>query len=218
MWIVGVQGIAIQEIDCEVDLLLGNNVPKALQPTEVKGNDQNGPYVVRTALGWTVNGPLGRSDAQETTANFIRADRELENLFKCFCDRELNDVEDRIAMSCEDKQALSVMKESIKLKDGHYELALPWKNPPPWNRPLVERRLSLLKKRLENDDQLLKKYSAFMNDLFEKGYARKGYQTNSVINEATPPGIFLITLSFTLKNRTKYVLFSTALLNMEERR
>ena len=100
----------------------------------------------------------------------------MENLFKRFCDREFNDVEDGIAMSCEDKRALSVMKESIKLKDGHYELALPWKNPLPslpWNRPLVERRLNLLKKHLENDDQLLKKYSAFMNDLFEKGYARK---------------------------------------------
>ena len=68
------QGIVIPKIDCEVILLLGNDVPKALQPTEVKGNDQNGPYAVRTALGWTVNGPLGRSDAQETTANFIHAD------------------------------------------------------------------------------------------------------------------------------------------------
>ena len=70
------QGIAIPEIASEVGLLLGNDVSKALQPTEVKSNDQNGPYAVRTALGWTVNGPLGRSDAQETTANFVCADRE----------------------------------------------------------------------------------------------------------------------------------------------
>ena len=119
------QGIAIPEIDCEVGLLLGSDVPKALQPTEVKGNDQEGPYAVRTALGWMVNRPLGRSDTQETTVNFICADRELDNLFKRFCGREFNDVEDGIAMSCEDKRALSVMKESIQLKDGHYELALP---------------------------------------------------------------------------------------------
>ena len=85
-------------------------------------------------------------------------------------------MDDEIAMSCDDKRALSVMEETIQLKNGHYELALPWKNPPPSlprNRPLAERRLKLLKKRLEKDDELLKKYSTFMNDLLEKGYARK---------------------------------------------
>ena len=170
------QGIAMPEIDAEVSLLIGNDVTKALQPTEIRGSDHEGPYAMKTALGWTVNGPLGRVGAQESTANIIHADRELDNLFRRFCNREFDDVDNDIAMSCDDKRALSVMQETIQLKDGKYELALPWKNPPPSlpkNRPLAERRLKLLKKRLEKDDDLLKKYSTFMDDLLEKGYTRK---------------------------------------------
>ena len=79
-------------------------------------------------------------------------------------------------MSCDDRRALSVMENTIQLKDGHYELALPWKNLRPAflkNRPLAKRRLKFLKKRLENDSELLLKYSTFMDNLLEKGYARK---------------------------------------------
>ncbi len=31
---------------------------KALEPEEVNRSVKDGPYAVRTALGWTVNGPL----------------------------------------------------------------------------------------------------------------------------------------------------------------
>ena len=68
------------------------------------------------------------------------------------------------------------MNESVQLKDGHYELALPWKNPQPSlpnNKPIAVRRLMLLKKRLTKDNDLYQKYSAFMQDLLQKGYARK---------------------------------------------
>ena len=169
-------GITTPEVDAEVSLLIGNDVPKALQPIEIRGSDDEGPYAVRTALGWTVNGPLGRVGERESTANPIQADQGLEDLFRRFCNREFDDVDDDNAMSCDDKRALSVMENTIQLKNGHYELALPWKNPPPTlpkNRPLAERRLKFLKKRLENDSELLAKYSTFMDDLLEKGYARK---------------------------------------------
>lgn len=68
------------------------------------------------------------------------------------------------------------MKESIQLKDGQYELSLPWKiSPPslPWNRPVTGRRLKVFKIRLENDNNHLKKYSTYMDDLTVKDYARK---------------------------------------------
>ncbi len=68
------------------------------------------------------------------------------------------------------------MESTIHLKDGHYELALPWKNPPPSlpkNKPLAERRLKFLKKRLEKDGEPFKKYSTFMDDILERGYARE---------------------------------------------
>ena len=103
---------------------------KTKQPKKVVESNSDGPYAMRTVWGWTVNGPLGRSDHQAATANFIQSN-ELEKIFRQFCNREFNDVEDDVAMSCLDKRALKIMEESVRLKDDHYELALPWKNTQP---------------------------------------------------------------------------------------
>lgn len=44
------------------ELLIGSNVLKALEPLELVCSVNDGLYVVRTLLGWTVNSPLtGRS-------------------------------------------------------------------------------------------------------------------------------------------------------------
>ncbi|KAK3741635.1 hypothetical protein QZH41_008310 [Actinostola sp. cb2023] len=81
------------------------------------------------------------------------------------------------------------MEESAKMKDGHYEIALPWRAYPPElpnNKVAAERCLSLLKKRLTKDPLLHGKYSAFMEDLQKKGYAQKGpYLTNTLVGVLT---------------------------------
>ena len=41
-----------------VDLLIGNNVPKATEPWEVINYVNDGPYAVLTVLGRSINGPL----------------------------------------------------------------------------------------------------------------------------------------------------------------
>ena len=48
-------------------------------------------------------------------------------------------------MSQEDKRALTIMEESAELRDGHYEIELPWKvSPPdlPNNKTVAEHRIS----------------------------------------------------------------------------
>ena len=86
-------------------------------------------------------------------------------------------MDPKAAMSQEDQRALRNMQDSVKLKNGHYEIALPWRNPPPIclpdYKPLAELRLKLLKGRLEKGQGLFQKYSAFVSDLMEKGYAQK---------------------------------------------
>ncbi len=69
-------------------------------------------YAMRTVWGWTVNGPLGQNGHQDATTNFIQSN-ELEKSFRRFCNREFNDVEDDVAVSCHDKRALKVMEESV---------------------------------------------------------------------------------------------------------
>ena len=79
-------------------------------------------------------------------------------------------------MSQEDKKALSVFEESVHLKNGHYEVEIPWKNYPPClpnNRPVAEHRLKLLKKKLTRNPYMCDKHSNFICDLVDKEYAGK---------------------------------------------
>lgn len=78
------QGVVLEDIDSEVDLQIGNDVPIALQPKVVKESDSGGTYAVRTSWRWTVNGPLGRNSHQNATTNFIGSD-ELKESFREFC-------------------------------------------------------------------------------------------------------------------------------------
>lgn len=50
----------IPEIDTEVGLLIGNDVPKALEPREVRMSQDQGPFAIKTVFGWMINGPLGQ--------------------------------------------------------------------------------------------------------------------------------------------------------------
>ena len=81
-----------------------------------------------------------------------------------------------MSMSQNDRRALEIMESTVKLSNSHYEIALPWKNNPPClenNKSQAESRLQLLKRRLQRDEILLKKYKDFMDDLLRKNYAEK---------------------------------------------
>lgn len=55
--------VRIPCIQAEVDLLIGSNAPKMLEPWEVINSQGDGPYAIRTALGWVINGPLHTYDS-----------------------------------------------------------------------------------------------------------------------------------------------------------
>ena len=173
-------GIEIPQIDADVGLLIGSDVPEALQPLEVRRSNNGGPFAARTIFGWVLNGPLGRTLNQSPTSNLVDASFKLElnQQFESFCNMEFNDsiYDPKTSLSQNDRKAIKIMEASVKHKDGHYEIALPWKNYPPCledNKRLAEHRLSLLKKRLQRDSALLSKYAAFMEDLLSKGYAQR---------------------------------------------
>ena len=56
------RGIQLPKIDACIGLLIRNDVPKALQPKEIRECKDQGPYAVRTIFGWTINGPLERKE------------------------------------------------------------------------------------------------------------------------------------------------------------
>jgi hypothetical protein len=167
----------ITRINASIGLLIGNDAPRALEPREIKECEGSGPYAVRTVFRWTINGPLGRNSQTCRSTNYIRSDHTLSTQFEKFCNVEFNDstFDSKLAMSIEDSRAFNIMENSIRLHNGHYEIALPWKNSPPRlpnSRPLAEHCLKLLKKRLVKDPDLFSKYATFMDDLVDKGFAR----------------------------------------------
>ena len=102
----------------------------ALQPREVRKSKDSGPFATRTIFGWVINGPLGRKGSQKHIANFVQADAQLNQQFQQFCNREFNDsiYETKMSMSQNDQRALKIMKDTVKITNGHYEMALPWNN------------------------------------------------------------------------------------------
>ena len=126
------ESIEIPKIDAEVNLLIGSDVPQALEPLEIKREQKGEPYATRTALGWVANGPLGRTGSAPCSASFISPDVQLNEQFEKFCNMEFNDstFSNKTSMSQEDRRALEIMNQTVTLNEGHYEVVLPWRHYP----------------------------------------------------------------------------------------
>ena len=104
-----------------------------------------------------------RMGQPQPVCNFAKADKELSQQFHTFCNWEFLDsiCASEPAIPKEDKRALSIMKESICLKEDHYQIDLPWKDDVPClpnNQPMAEHCLKLLRRRLFKNPDLRSKY------------------------------------------------------------
>ena len=86
-------------------------------------------------------------------------------------------------LSKEVRRFLAIAREGItQLKNGHYELPLPLKNPNvvlPNNRESAFHRLLQLKRRFMADRRYCDDYVTFMENMIEKGFAEKVKQSAS---------------------------------------
>lgn len=174
--------IKLPQIEADIGLLIGANVPKAMEPWEVVSSVGNGPYAVRTKLGWTVNGPLrescshtGKRTPTKTMANRISV-ASLENLWlqQFQMDFPEGGKHDEVEMSREDHQFMDIVMDSAKRVDGHYNICLPLKNKMvnmPNNRIMAEQRTQSLRRKFIRNDCFHKEYTDFMDGILQKGYA-----------------------------------------------
>ena len=68
-----------------------------------------------------------------------------------------------------------MFEDTVKFVNGHYHLAIPWRNSQPClpnNRSIAEHRLTYLKRKLSRNPDLHSKYKAFIDDLKVRGYAQ----------------------------------------------
>jgi len=177
------KGVKIPQIPADVDLLIGANASKVMEPWEVKNSDGEGPYAVRTLLGWVVNGPLqGRKDNGSTsertniTVNRISVDKLEEMLNKQY-NHDFNEIASETKeMSREDHAFMEKVNGSIKLQDGHYKLNLPFKKENPMlpnNLCVAKQRLVGLKRKLDRNKTFHQEYSTFLDEVISQGYAER---------------------------------------------
>ena len=124
--------VQLLQIDSGIDLLIGMNAANLMEPWQVINSQEDGPYAVRTLLGWVVNGPLGGCskgvDKATVTANRI----SLVNLQELLVSQYNTDFNERVydeksEMSVDDKKFLNIANESVKVIEGHYCINLPFK-------------------------------------------------------------------------------------------
>ena len=174
--------IAVPALDAKVGILIGNNVPKVTEPWELVNSLGDGPYAVRSLLGWSINGPLrcvSVEDSQCPSVSSCRVqvvcnlDDQLNRFFNL--DFSVNHVfAEGKGLSVEDRQFLRMTEERTVFRDGHYEVNHPLWNPTvsvPNNRALAVHRLRSIKKRFGSDPSFKMKYVNFIDDLFVKGHA-----------------------------------------------
>ncbi len=123
--------VKLPQIDADICLLIGSNVPKALEPWKVISSKENGPYAVKTALGWTVNGPFRKTGVSRAGKQIVMAYRisvvKLDELTQQQIEQDFPERqhEERLEMSLEDRMFMESVSKSIKLVNGHYSIGLP---------------------------------------------------------------------------------------------
>ncbi|XP_068210502.1 uncharacterized protein [Palaemon carinicauda] len=181
--------IPVYQPELDIGILIGNNCPTALQPLEVVPTSGYGPFAVRYLHGWTVNGPvhvkvssngvschrLLVSDDQHVTdcitVESIRKYFELD-----FSERDLGSVPDERGLSFEDTRFVKRCQDDIEFRDGHFQLPMPFRdrnvNLPRIKKQAVS-RAKWQRRKMKNSEDYRQQYTAFMDKLFEKGYAYK---------------------------------------------
>lgn len=175
------EGVVIPHIEAEVELLIGTNASKLLEPWEVVNSQGNGPYAIKTLLGWVINSPLsGHTEEQSERTHTANVNRisitNLEVLLNNQYNHDFNErsSEDKEELSRDDMKFMEIMTESCKLENGHYTLDLPFKRKDvslPNNQCVAKQRILGLKRRFGRDERFHKEYTEFLNDVISKGYA-----------------------------------------------
>lgn len=176
--------VHIPSIEANVDLLIGTNAPKIMEPWEVINSHGRGPYALKTVLGWVINGPLARVDDDEeseprqfpVTVNRISLCK-LERMLTEQYNHEFNDkASEEKELSREDHRFLEIAEQSAMLQEGRYSLKLPFKKKDlllPNNFTIARQRMQGLKRKFLNNSDLHQEYTEYMNKIISKGHAEQ---------------------------------------------
>ena len=169
------RGVKLSELkNKKVELLVGLDASFVFRPLESIYGPRGTPDAVKTVLGWTLFGPAPsvlRPNSKGVYSMHVACVDE-DEVCSAFEDKFVDTL--AVPNSREDRIAFGIMKDSIELVDGHFRLPLLWRRRDsklPGNYSLAVSRAESLRRRLNKDERLRKKYSEVMQGYIEKGYA-----------------------------------------------
>ncbi|XP_062557970.1 uncharacterized protein LOC134222838 [Armigeres subalbatus] len=160
-------------------LLIGLSNSHLLTTTKLREGNESEPVAAKTRIGWVVCGQVrGGEHSFKHRQMYICTDSPDQDLHDYV--REFFSVESlgvSVAPNLEgdeDQRARRILEEkTIRTADGKYETGLLWKEDSfefPDIRPMAERRLKCLERRLEKDPQLCNSVHQQVADYESKGY------------------------------------------------
>ena len=181
-----------------IALIIGSNIPRAVEPIECIPSEGKGPFAYRTGLGWCIAGPSQKCDnyhiaschriqvidvstGSTTQHEFTMKDhlKDLtisEQLAEMYMSDFNENSSEKHTLSVEDRQFIKIMKDGEERVGSHHQLPLPLRNPIPTlpdNRSMAMKRLQSVKKRMLRDHEYKENYIQFMSNLISRGHARK---------------------------------------------
>ena len=171
----------------QVDMLIGSDHPifhKVLR--KVNGKHPKDPVARQTPLGWVCFGPTSKNSLSiNTHAHMTRTYRtgqvnvdETNDLLRKFWELDAIGIRDNNirAMTKDETKAMETAQSTQMLKDGRYEIGIPWKEGEPEFRNNFEMafsRLSNLETSLLKKPEIASAYCEIIKDYVDKEYVRK---------------------------------------------
>ena len=169
--------VYILQVKCKIVLLIGNDNRMVLQPQEVV-KEPFRSYAIRTVVGWAANCP-GRqgSECKYLGSFFVKSSGDIQPMCSLCTDimDSLIDVKEELSVD-QQRFMTAVTNSTRSLKDQHYVMGLPIKNPNlmlPNNRVQALQRASYLKKKLQKNNEFHSDYKKFVSNIIEQGYCEK---------------------------------------------
>ena len=138
---------------------------------------EDGPVALQTRLGWVLSGPIPETKFSKNSASLLTTHtlhvgmavsetKTLSETLRSFWELE------SLGVKQPNQCILTEFEEKIKLKNGRYQVSLPWKDvhpPLPDNYQLALKRLRGLRHRLQQQSTLLKEYDTIIQDQVKQG-------------------------------------------------
>ena len=170
-----ISDLEFPEADAPIDIIIGTDCAEMFWTMGERRGERKEPIARRTLLGWILVGSTTGS-GRERMANFINVDPMQGHLERMLM-ADFEDVKTKNpVMSVDDRRALKVMQESVKIENGKYVVDIPWNVDPEEalqnNRAMAESRLRMLRRRFDKDPKLAADYTKTVEQYITDGQAR----------------------------------------------